>query len=178
MAKYETQYSQGNTPAVWANERGESWWIGICNSCTTPCLIRNRGEVVFPTPRPAATDPHVPKELAEDLDEAKLCLGASCYRACAVMARRCLQNACLARGATERDLIKQISELTALGVITKEIEDWATVVRWVGNDAAHPGKDPVTKEDAEDVLRLAEQFLHVVFVTPALAKTRRAARGR
>jgi len=44
-------------------------------------------------------------------------------------------------------------------------KEWATVVRWVGNDAAHPNKDAVSKEDAEDCLRLAEQFLHVIFVS-------------
>jgi hypothetical protein len=53
-----------------------------------------------------------------------------------------------------------------------------TVVRWVGNDAAHPGGQEVLKDDAEDTLKLAEQFLHVLYVTPALAKARRVARGK
>lgn len=82
------------------------------------------------------------------------------------------------KGAKAGDLVAQIKELTSLAIITKDVEEWATVVRWVGNDAAHPGKDPVTKEDAEDALKLAEQFLHVIFVTPAIAKARRAARGK
>ena len=60
----------------------------------------------------------------------------------------------------------------------KDIQEWATVVRWVGNDAAHPNKDEVKKEDADDCLRLAEQFLHVIFVTAAIAKARRSARGK
>ena len=94
------------------------------------------------------------------------------------MARRCIQNACLEKGAKEKDLVKQIKELCQLGIITKDIEEWATVVRWVGNDAAHPGKDPVKIEDAEDCLKLAEQFLHVIFVTPAVAKARRTARNK
>jgi len=94
------------------------------------------------------------------------------------MARRCIQSACIAKGATSGDLVQQIAELAKLGVITKDIQEWATVVRWVGNDAAHPNKDEVTKEDADDCLRLAEQFLHVIFVTTAVAKARRAARGK
>jgi hypothetical protein len=85
---------------------------------------------------------------------------------------------CVLKGATKPDLVHQISELAQQGVITRDIEEWATVVRWLGNDAAHPNKDDVKKDDADDCLRLAEQFLHVIFVTPAIAKARRAARGK
>ena len=166
------------TPAMWIDNRQDTWWIGVCNSCGKPVLVLDKGRAIYPTPLPAPTDELIPKELAADLDEAKMCFSVECYRACAVMARRCIQNACSAKGATEKDLVKQIKELCQLGIITKDIEEWATIVRWVGNDAAHPGKDPVTKEDAEDCLKLAEQFLHVIFVTPAIAKARRTARGQ
>jgi hypothetical protein len=94
------------------------------------------------------------------------------------MARRCVQQACLTKGCKKGDLVGQIAELTQAGHITKDIEEWATVVRWIGNDAAHPGGQAVTKEDAEDTLKLAEQFLHILFVTPALAKARRTQRGK
>jgi len=72
----------------------------------------------------------------------------------------------------------KIAELKTNGTITKDIEEWATVVRFIGNDAAHPNVQGVTKDDAEDCLRLAEQFLHVIFVAPAVAKARRGARGK
>ncbi len=94
------------------------------------------------------------------------------------MARRVVQLACIQKGAKKVNLVDQIAELSATGVITKDIEEWATVVRWIGNDAAHPNKDEVEKEDAEDCLKLAEQFLHILFVTPAIAKARRAAKGK
>ena len=74
--------------------------------------------------------------------------------------------------------MEQIAELAKLGVITKEIQDWATVVRWVGNDAAHPNKDEVKEEEAKDCLLLAEEFLKVIFVTPAIANARKAARNK
>ena len=51
-------------------------------------------------------------------------------------------------------------------------------MRWVGNDAAHPDKQAVTKEDAEDILHLAEQFLNVIYVAPAIAKEQRTKRGK
>jgi len=167
-----------NTAALWDDGRGNKWWIGICNSCQSPVLVHGEGYNIYPSPLPTPTDPAIPPELGKDLDEAKLCFSVGCYRACAAMARRCIQNACLEKGAKEKDLVKQISELTKLGTITKDIEEWATVVRWIGNDSAHPGKDPVKKEDAEDCLKLAEQFLHIIYVTPSIAKARKAARGK
>jgi hypothetical protein len=141
-------------------------------------LVCGEGRAVYPYPLPSPTDSNIPEDIARDLDEAKKCHSVQCFRACAVMARRCVQVACRLKGATKTDLVEQIKELTALGVITKDIEEWATVVRWIGNDAAHANKQEVTEEDAEDCLRLAEQFLHVTFVAPAIAKTRRTARGK
>jgi len=169
-----TQY----TLAIWQKDRDHEWWIGVCNSCNMPVLVLDNGRIIYPNPLPSPTDTNIPKELAKDLDEAKMCLSVGCYRACAVMARRCIQSACLEKGAKEQDLVKQIKELCQLGIITNDIEEWATVVRWVGNDAAHPNKEPIKKEDAEDCLKLAEQFLHVIFVTSAIAKARRAARNK
>jgi len=94
------------------------------------------------------------------------------------MARRCVQQACLKKGCKKSNLVEQIVELTQAGHITKDIKEWAAVVRWIGNDAAHPNGQIVSKGDAEDCLELAEQFLHVLFVAPALAKARRAKTGK
>jgi Domain of unknown function (DUF4145) len=181
-AVFANEYSPGITKRrfeiAWVKQSGERWWIGFCNSCKNPCLVLNEGETIYPYPLPDPTDPNIPQDLARDLDEAKMCFCVNCYRACAVMARRCIQNACLQKGVVAKDLVHQIAELESKGIITKEIKEWATVVRWVGNDAAHPGKDDVKKEDAKDCLELAEQFLDVIFVTPAIAKARRTARGK
>lgn len=178
-AEYSVMHGRtAYTNAIWEKGPRQEWWIGVCNSCQEPCLVLNDGEIVYPYPMPTPTDPYIPEELARDLNEAKLCFSVRCYRACAAMARRCIQSACILKEATKADLVDQISELAQKGILTKDIEEWATVVRWVGNDAAHPGKADVTKEDAEDCLKLAEQFLHVIFVTPAIAKARRAARGK
>ena len=74
--------------------------------------------------------------------------------------------------------MNQISDLASRGVITEDLKDWATAVRWIGNDAAHPSDGAVDKDDAEAVLTLAEQFLIVVYVTPALARATMSDRGK
>lgn len=94
------------------------------------------------------------------------------------MARRSMQSAALDKGASKGKLADQINELAAAGAITSDLKEWADVVRWIGNDAAHPGGEEVTSDDAEDTLRLAEQFLHVIYVTPSIAKSLRQKKGK
>jgi HEPN domain-containing protein len=160
--------------AVWKRSHDDVWWIGICNNCTNPVLVHNLGDIVYPTSLPSPTDQRIPEHIKRDIDEAKLCFSVNAYRACAVMARRAIQNACIDKGANRsKKLYEQIEELKNEGIITNDIKEWADLVRWVGNDAAHPDSQEVTKEDAEDVLKLAEQFMNVIYVTPAIARERK-----
>ena len=162
----------------WKDSDEETWWIGITNCCQSPVLILEDGDVIYPTPLPSPTDKRIPESIRQDLEEAKMCFSISAYRACAVMARRAMQSACIEKGTTKDKLSEQLQELASNGVITNELKEWADVVRWVGNDSAHPNAEKVTKEDAEDILELAEQFLHVLYVTPAIARKRRTVRGK
>lgn len=164
--------------AIWKQGPGKMWWIGVCNYCHEPVLVLNEGVKVYPHPLPMPTNQHVPEAIRADLDEAKQCFAVSAWRAAAVMARRAMQSAAIEKGATNDRLANQIAELAERGKITVDLKEWADVVRWIGNDAAHPGGEPVTKEDAEEVLELAEQFLHVLYVAPAIAKKLRQKKGK
>jgi len=160
--------------ANWYNDKTkESWWIGKCNSCEEPMLILDKGEKIYPTPQPAKTDERVPNDIRNDMDEAKRCMTVSSFNAASVMARRVIQATCLSKGATKRTLYEQIIELAGMGIITNELKEWANEVRFVGNDGAHPNSNHILKEDAGDILELAEQFLQVIFVTPAIAQERK-----
>lgn len=181
MAKTRFQGQYGGwdeTFAIWEKDTKTKWWIGICNSCLNPVLVLNKCNVIYPNGLPSPTDLNIPNPMKEDLIEAKTCYGVSAYRGCAVLARRAIQSTCIEKGAKKGDLIKQLDELKINGTITKDLHEWATVVRWVGNDAAHPNKDIVTKEDADDILKLAEQFLHVIYVAPAIAREQKLKKGR
>lgn len=157
--------------AYWEPKQGTVWWIGVCNACRMPVLVEDHGEVIYPAPLPKPTDKHVPEPIRADLDEAKTCFSVSAWRASAVMARRAMQSVAVEKGASKgKKLHEQIAELLASGKITADLKEWADVVRWVGNDGAHPNNEVVTKEDAEEVLHLSEQFLSVLYVTPGIAK--------
>lgn len=176
--EYEYAYEKHTTPGFWRKNSNEVWWIGICHSCGKPVLVKNRGDVVYPAPLPSPTEESIPEEIRNDLDEAKNCFAFGAFRACAVMARRAMQTAATDKGATADKLFKQVQQLQEIGQITVDLKDWADAVRWIGNDAAHPGGLSVEAEDAEDVLTLAEQFLHVLYVAPSLAAGLRAKRGK
>jgi hypothetical protein len=141
-------------------------------------LVQGQGHTVYPTALPTPTDENIPEAIRSDLDEAKKCDSISAWRGCTVMARRAIQSAAVDKGAAGGKLVDQVADLAGKGVITHDLKEWADVVRWVGNDAAHPGGQAVTREDAEDILKLAEQFLHVIYVAPAIAKARRKERGK
>ncbi|GAA4009318.1 hypothetical protein GCM10022631_22140 [Deinococcus rubellus] len=87
--------------------------------------------------------------------------------------------ACIDRGApTNTNIVGQINYLRDDHIITNEVHEWATVVRWVGNDGAHPGGSEPDQEDASAMIDLAEQFLHVLYVAPAKAAAHRAKIGK
>jgi len=163
---------------IWEREHNDIWWIGICNYCKRPVLVHNEGDTVYPYPLPSPSDEKIPEDIRKDLDEAKMCFSVGAYRACAVMARRAMQSSCIDKGSSKNKLVDQLQELADNGIITKDLKKWADVVRWVGNDAAHPGNEEVFQEDAKDILNLAEQFLHVVYVAPAIAKERKSKRKK
>lgn len=159
-----------SVPVAWKRTAQETWWIGACNHCKEPVLVLNRGEKVYPHPVPAPSDERIPDAIRLDMDEAKRCFEVQAFRACAVMCRRALQVACLDKGVDDAKRLElQIDELFSEGIITQDLRDWAHGVRWIGNDSAHPGGNAVTKEDAEDILNLAEQFMTVLYVAPAIA---------
>jgi len=76
--------------AVWKESCESKWWIGVCNFCGGPLLVRNAATTVYPHPLPQPTDKNVPDHICRDLDEAKQCFAVSAWRAAAVMARRAM----------------------------------------------------------------------------------------
>ena len=171
LASVGEGFGKRNYPARLGFDGRSSWWMGVCNNCHKPSVVLGNGREIYPSPLPGPTSKDIPESIRSDIDEAKICLYSKAYRAAAVMARRAMQNAAIMKGAGKGgNLVFQINELRERGVITEDLKNWASAVRYVGNDAAHPGDVAVDKESAEDVVNLAVQFMEVVFVAPAIAK--------
>lgn len=166
------------TSASWNDsERKNTWTMKKCNSCHGVVMLKNHGETIYPSPLPSPIDERIIELVKIDLKEAKLCYSVSAFKATVVLSRRALQSICIDKGAHQtKKLYEQIQDLADRGVITNDLKDWATEVRYVGNDGAHPGEE-ITLEDAEAILKLTEQIANVIYIMPEIAKELRQKRN-
>jgi hypothetical protein len=110
----------------------------------------------------------VPTEITTILQEAKTCYSAQCYKASATMARRTLEAIIADKGATEKYLYQGIKKMKELEVIDKNLLEWATEVRLIGNAGAHfDPMDDVTRDDAKKVILFIEELVKFIYVIPA-----------
>jgi hypothetical protein len=117
----------------------------------------------------------VPATIQKILGEAKISFAAQCYRASAVMSRRTLEAIAADKGEGSGTLSMQIKNLMAKGILDKNLGDWATEVRLIGNSGAH--FDPVSdveKTDAEQIILFIEELIKYLYVMPAEIAKRRS----
>lgn len=167
---------------------GAVWWMGKCNACQEPVLVRDRGTVVLPPPGPGPVAEEIPEPMKSDLREAKRCFAVGAFNAAVVMARRALQCATVEQGAPSGQLWQQIKWLDDNRKITSQQREWADAARWVGNHGAHdtepnvsagqPAISSVTKDDAEDTINLVEHLFETLYVASAVAAKQLAKRGK
>jgi hypothetical protein len=79
----------------------------------------------------------IPAEIVKSFKEALICHSAGCYRACALMVRRTLEEICEDQKIKAANLKARIEQLGTKIVIPKELIEAADELRLLGNDAAH-----------------------------------------
>ena len=116
----------------------------------------------------------IPEEIQKTLIEAKITFSAQCYRASAVMSRRTLEAITVDKGGSQGILAKRINNLVSNGVLDKNLGDWATEIRLIGNTGAHfdPIND-VKQEDANQIILFIEELIKYVYIMPAEISRRR-----
>ncbi|OGS40923.1 MAG: hypothetical protein A3K77_08580, partial [Euryarchaeota archaeon RBG_13_31_8] len=110
----------------------------------------------------------IPSNISKILQEAKITYSAQCYKASAVMSRRTLEAITAEKGEDTGTLAKRIENLKAKGILDKNLADWATEIRLLGNSGAH--FDPIneiTKEDANQIIIFIEEFIKYVYIIPS-----------
>ncbi|MGJ3510141.1 DUF4145 domain-containing protein [Enemella sp. A6] len=119
----------------------------------------------------------VPPHIAEAASEATLCLSAGAFRAVGSLARAVIEATCKHSDAKGRNLEERIDGLYASDRIRNHTKEQAHEVRHFGNDMAHGDfADPVTKEEAEEIIELMAEVLDEVYQSPARLQQRKAAR--
>lgn len=121
----------------------------------------------------------IPTGITEDFKEALRCRWVNAFRATVTMCRRVIQASCLEKKAdAKKKLTAQIDELASKGLITQPLRQFAHEVRLEGNDGAHPdpdGLNDVTETDADEIIAFTREYLHHVYVMPAMLARRKPA---
>ena len=93
----------------------------------------------------------LPKEIAEDFEEARLIAGSS-PRGAAALLRLCIQKLCVELGEAGKNINEDTAALVSKG-LPQQVQQALDIVRVVGNNAVHPGQLDL-KDDAETATKL------------------------
>lgn len=129
---------------------------------------------MYPTLRADAA-PEYPDNVRENFTEAIRSINGANYKAAVIMTRSALQAATRALGASGKDLKSEIDDLANKNLIPDSLREWAHNIRDGGNLVAHPEPEKhVGKEDADELVALAESIFEYLYVIPARVAARRA----
>ena len=106
----------------------------------------------------------VPSNIRNAFIEAESCHMGGHYTAAAGMCRKAVQAVCDNKGATGKNLEKQIDSLETTGVIDSTLTTWSHALRKAGNTALHDTNVTVKEVDSADLLAFTEALINVVFV--------------
>lgn len=119
----------------------------------------------------------VPDHIGQAASEATLCLSVGAFRAVGSLARAVIEATAKDKEAEGRDLKLRIDALGAANHIRPHTQEQAHEVRHFGNGMAHGDfTDPVTREEAEEVVELMAEILDEVYQSPARLLKRKTAR--
>ena len=120
--------------------------------------------------------PDVPPHIAAAATEATRCQSAKAFRAVGSLARAVIEATAKDKEADGHNLQARIDALAEAGHIREHTTAQAHEVRHFGNSMAHGDfVDPVTEEEAAEVVELMSEVLNEVYQSPAkLARVREA----
>ncbi len=166
----------------YADEAGYSvrWSLLHCPGCDSPLLVFQDDEdasysevdVSDRWGAPSRLYPEAQRQLGSSVpvpirkafDEARACYTeAKAYTACAIMCRKVLEGICVSHNATGGSLAAKLKSLADRGDLDRRLYDWVTALRVVGNEAAHDVNVTVSRDDAVDMLDLAEAVAEYLF---------------
>lgn len=120
--------------------------------------------------------PEVPAHIAEAASEATYCLSMGANRAAGSLARAVVEATAKDKQANGANLAERIDALAARGYVREFTKEQAHEIRHFGNGMAHGDfTDPVSREEAAEIVELMCEVLEEVYEAPArLAKVRAA----
>jgi hypothetical protein len=100
--------------------------------------------------------------------------GSEIWDGVSVMARSAMQVAFRDQGAVGRTLKNEVDDLSEKGLLPRVMKEWATELRLLGNEAAHPDVDLIeaNPQDIRDGLKFLDQLLSYLYDLPAAIRDR------
>ncbi len=172
-----------------------------CPICKSPMLVQQNDEEarwgnpedyndnpwsvperIYPEPERGQLGLSVPDPIRKAFAEAYACYAnGKAYTACAIMCRKVLEGICGTHGAEGNNLAARLKNLSDKGILDKRLYEWITTLRTVGNEAAHDVEVTVSRDDAKDLLDLAEavsEYLYTFKEKFEAFKKRREGNGK
>lgn len=162
---------------------GGGLWCGqrMCPSpgCKGHIFVVHRQGVLVESYPPSTIDfdsSAIPPNIVSSFNEALLCHSVGSFVASALMVRRTLEEVCLDKGATGKDLKARIADLKGKIVVPSELFEAMDELRLLGNDAAHieaKSYDKISNEELEVAIEFTKELLKALYqYSSLLAKLR------
>jgi transcription elongation factor Elf1 len=119
----------------------------------------------------------IPSNVLKTFEEAITCHSQGCFVAAAIMVRRTLEEVCVERKATGKDLKARINDLRSKIVIPGELLDAMDELRILGNDAAHieaKDYDAITDIEVTVAIQFSKEILKSLYQYSSLLGKLRA----
>ena len=104
----------------------------------------------------------MPGLVRESYEEAVRCEKAKLYTAASVMIGRALEAVCR-EYEPKKTMNAAIKAMTANGVLSSEISEWADQLRVLRNYGAHPSGEKISDKDAEEGLDFLQAILDILY---------------
>lgn len=181
---FTTKWTSGS----WATDFIGSGYDAVIQ-CHNPECTRTLGAVVSVEEKDKVFDywpkhvggkdfPDVPENIGSTADEAHKCMSIGAHRGAIALARAVVEATAKDHQITKGLLDKKIEQMAFKGIISPAMKDAADEVRFAGNEVAHGdlAEQPITADDARDVLELMDAILTRVYQEPKQVERVRARR--
>ena len=119
-------------------------------------------EIIFPSIE-RSFGGKIPKSVRSSFEEAEKCMEAQAFSASTLMCRRCLEAIAHDKGGKGRTLQAKLDSLKNANVLSDDLLEWSTMLRELGNDAAHKTDSLTSAIDARDVMDFTHALIEFVY---------------
>lgn len=137
------------------------------------CSKSNRLVAAYPPELIDFDSTNIPDQVGSSLQEAIACHASGCFRACALMVRRTLEELCRDRKAQGENLKARVKNLRNFVILPDDLLNGLDELRLLGNDAAHVESQDynnIGQAEVELGISVAKEVLKAVYQYSALVK--------